>query len=507
MMDPQSSKTTRTEPEMVQVSKSFGRPPLGLTWRSSYWFTTFTVGLGIATDLLVYTIIIPVMPFQLQKLGYSAVSALTGWLLFAYSAGLVLSTIPIAMFSERYSTRRVPLILGLVILLGSQVMLMEAPIYAVMCIARVLQGIGSSMVWVVGLALLCDVTPEHLVGRQLGIAMGGLSAGTLIGPPVGGALYSRFGFRGPIIFGLAATVLDLIARLLIVERKDARKWRVDPKATDDGNIEEKSDNEELGAQPSIAVERPHETSNKENVDKQLGGQSESPPVADESSQQKPEPLTFLTVIIKLSKSSRASAAIIITFVYGVVYTSQEPSLPLHLQSVWGLNSGKVGLVFLASVVPTLFSSPLSGWFADKKGSEVVAFVCLILSLPWWVVVIIQGPLALFIVAFAVEIFFTSGLISPLTAELASVSQSIEGVGYAHVYGAFNIAYGVGSAVGPIAGGQIYDHVKHGWTALCLLAVGLIALSLVLAFFYTGADPLSRRLRRALARGSRSQNPA
>lgn len=33
-------------------------------------------------------------------------------------------------------------------------MLMEAPTYAVMCIARVLQGISSAMVWTIGLALM-----------------------------------------------------------------------------------------------------------------------------------------------------------------------------------------------------------------------------------------------------------------------------------------------------------------------------------------------------------------
>jgi DHA1 family solute carrier family 18 vesicular amine transporter 1/2 len=58
------------------------------------------------------------------------------------------------MFSERYQTRRMPLIIGLVVLLGAQVMLMEAPNYWVMCFSRVLQGISSSMVWAVGLALL-----------------------------------------------------------------------------------------------------------------------------------------------------------------------------------------------------------------------------------------------------------------------------------------------------------------------------------------------------------------
>lgn len=58
------------------------------------------------------------------------------------------------MHSERYSMRRMPLILGLLALIASQVMFMLAPNYAVMAVARVLQGISSSMVWIVGLALL-----------------------------------------------------------------------------------------------------------------------------------------------------------------------------------------------------------------------------------------------------------------------------------------------------------------------------------------------------------------
>lgn len=39
---------------------------------------------GITTDLLIYSIIIPVVPFQLERLKYHSVSALTGWLLCAY---------------------------------------------------------------------------------------------------------------------------------------------------------------------------------------------------------------------------------------------------------------------------------------------------------------------------------------------------------------------------------------------------------------------------------------
>ncbi|TFK40896.1 major facilitator superfamily domain-containing protein [Crucibulum laeve] len=464
--------TSTPQPPAIAVVSN--HPPRGLKWRSSYWFTTFVVGLGIATDLLVYSIIIPVMPFHLESLGYRGISSLTGWLLFAYSAGLVLSTIPIAMLSERYHARRLPLIIGLLVLIGSQVMLMEAPSYAVMCIARVLQGIGSSMVWVVGLALLCDSTPEIFIGRQLGIAMSGLSIGVMVGPPVGGALYERFGYRGPIVFGLIVTVLDLLGRLFIVERKDAILWGVDPAAS--------------------VVSMP------EDVASTSGAQQKAPESKHQDGPQHPpnsRPLSLINVVVRLCKSPRAVVAFVITLTYGLVYSSQEPSIPLHLQRVWGFDSRRVGLVFIAAVVPTLFSSPLAGYYSDKLGTGWTVFLCLSLSLPWWVVVIIQGRVELFIVAFAIENFFTSGTISPLTAELAAVSREIEGVGYAHVYGAFNIAYGIGTSVGPIVGGQMYDHLKHGWSALCLLATGILGVCLIPTFFFVGDESLFTKLKTRL----------
>ena len=39
---------------------------------------------GTTTDILVYSMIVPIVPFRLQHLGYDGVSGLVGWLLFAY---------------------------------------------------------------------------------------------------------------------------------------------------------------------------------------------------------------------------------------------------------------------------------------------------------------------------------------------------------------------------------------------------------------------------------------
>jgi MFS family permease len=188
------------------------------------------------------------------------------------------------MLSERYEARQSPLVLGVIILVGSQIMLMEAPVYWLMILARVLQGVGSTMVWVVGLALMYafslterKLTTYFLLAQdvmqllmnssqvssrsayhsaklmKLMLSQGNsvlpcqvsrsgqwwpilsidivtihLGCRVLIGPPVGGALYQRFGFRGPFVFGMIMAVMDLIARIVVIERKEALKWGVDP---------------------------------------------------------------------------------------------------------------------------------------------------------------------------------------------------------------------------------------------------------------------------------------
>lgn len=167
-------------------------------------------------------------------------------------------------------------------------------------------------------------------------------------------------------------MVDLVGRLLIIERKDAMKWGYDPaNAIINSSVE--------GANPVVAEvitpETPSVTVGKPDL-------PISPP-SNSPSDPKPAPLSLLAVVVKLVHSPRALMAIILSIVFGAVWTAQETGLPLHLQAVWGLKSGTVGLVLLAGVGPTLLSSPLAGWYADVKGTEWVSLVTLIGSLPWW----------------------------------------------------------------------------------------------------------------------------
>ncbi|KAL5534540.1 hypothetical protein ACEPAG_1003 [Sanghuangporus baumii] len=458
--------------------------PWGLKWRSSVWFIT----LSLLTDLMVYSVIIPVVPFQLEKLGYGSPSALTGWLLFAYSIALVIVSPICSWFSEKYQMRRSPMLWGLLSLTGSLVMFMEAPNYPVMIIARILQGISSCVVWVIGLALLADTVPEDKIGLQLGLAMTGLTVGMLAAPPVGGALYDRFGFRSPFIFGIIVTGFDFLGRLLVVERKEALRWGYDPAIPLETIRTEAARPDDAYPQVSEASV-PRETTHENNEQKGHDAiQAPGPSV--------PYRLPEYQVWKFMFTSRRTIVALSSILIYGIVYAGLEPTLALRLQDLYNFNSTRVGLVILASAIAAIFASPISGWISDRSGVEWITVVCLALAVPWYALMVVRGHLAFFIACFALANFMMSAVVPPLTSELSSIVRNKNGVGFGHIYGFFNVTYGAGSAVGPIAAGQIYSHVKGGWAVMLIYGSVLFALCSLTNFFYGGERPLVSRIRRS-----------
>lgn len=65
-----------------------------------------------------------------------------------------IATPVIAMVSERLRSRRGTMIAGQLSLLASQLLLMMAPTFWVMCIGRFLEGVSSAVIMTAGLALM-----------------------------------------------------------------------------------------------------------------------------------------------------------------------------------------------------------------------------------------------------------------------------------------------------------------------------------------------------------------
>ncbi|KAI9231643.1 MAG: major facilitator superfamily domain-containing protein, partial [Podila humilis] len=93
-------------------------------FRSSNFFLSFTIGLAVFVDLLCYGIIMPLTPFIVEKLGLK--STANGALIACYAVGLLVASPIAGIISDKLANRRIPMIIGLVALLLSMVLFMEA---------------------------------------------------------------------------------------------------------------------------------------------------------------------------------------------------------------------------------------------------------------------------------------------------------------------------------------------------------------------------------------------
>lgn len=157
---------TGSEKGRDDKASTLGKPPIFLRVRSSTWWIALCVGFGgkslslllldvqrekkltffsrksarsVLVDLASYSIIVPVIPFRLEALGYSDIGSKTGWLVASYAGGLIVSSPPVAFIGAKYKNRQIPLIVGLVFMIGAIIMFMEANSYALMVVARILQ--------------------------------------------------------------------------------------------------------------------------------------------------------------------------------------------------------------------------------------------------------------------------------------------------------------------------------------------------------------------------------
>ncbi len=145
--------------------------PIGLKWRSSTLFIVSTVGIGLFTDLFLYGLVVPILPFILQdrvNLPHDKIQSHVSGLLAAYAGASVLFSLPAGILADRLPTRQLPFLVGLTALLLATLLLFLGQNVAVLTVARVLQGISAAVVWTIGLALVLDtVGPENL-GKTIG---------------------------------------------------------------------------------------------------------------------------------------------------------------------------------------------------------------------------------------------------------------------------------------------------------------------------------------------------
>jgi MFS family permease len=145
--------------------------PLGLRWRSHAVFILSTVAIGQFTDLFLYGMMIPVLPFLLHDrldLPRQAIQSNVSQLLAAFSAASLVFSVPAGWLADWTTSRQTPYLLGLLFLMAATISLTFAESFLVLFLSRVLQGLSAAVVYATGLAMVIDTVGPNSLGRTLG---------------------------------------------------------------------------------------------------------------------------------------------------------------------------------------------------------------------------------------------------------------------------------------------------------------------------------------------------
>ncbi|KAL2856428.1 MFS general substrate transporter [Aspergillus pseudoustus] len=453
--------------------------PFLVEWRASKGFIIFVVCFAVFTDILLYGIIVPVTPTALSEragVGEGDEQKWTSILLGLYGGALLAFSPPAGYIADRIESRRWPLIAGLVALGASTALLCVGTHIGLWIAGRLCQGASAAVVWTVGCALLVDTVDKDGLGQALGYIGMGMTFGAMGGPLIGGALYEHGGYYSVYALAFALIALDIVFRIVMIERKHAVRWLgVDGQ----GQTEEGEKRVASGDAASPQVETP---------DTDIEGQKDSPgpsklpvagPSTSDSGAREPTPQPVGTkrkgALYTLLASSRILLCLWAYFILSLLLTSFDSVLPLFVEETFHWHQTAQGLVFIPLTIPHIID-PIIGFINDRYPSSrrYIASGAFFAAVPVLTllrfvkddstqnIVLLCALLALLGLCLASMLAILLVEVSYVVREKEEKTPEVWGKGgaMALAYGVLNSAFAGGSLAGPFLAGFIRE--SQGW---------------------------------------------
>ena len=151
----------------------------------------------------------PLIPTYVET--FDLTDAAGGIVLSLASVGILVTSLPAGYITKHLPARRLTIAAMAVIAL-SDLMMIVAPSYPLIVLARLVFGVGFGTLWVSMAAWLDDAAGDDSP-RVLATTTAVVGVGALLGPAYTGAVAERFGLNAPFI-GLAVVTLALLVLLL-----------------------------------------------------------------------------------------------------------------------------------------------------------------------------------------------------------------------------------------------------------------------------------------------------
>ncbi|KAG0647580.1 putative MFS-type transporter [Hyphodiscus hymeniophilus] len=464
------------------TNTDYTKPPRGLRWRSNTIFILSTVAVGLFTDLFLYGLIVPILPFVLSdriSIPHSEIQSYTSLLLACYAGASVVFSLPAGYIADKLPARQLPFLIGLVALTLATVLLFVGKSITVLVVARILQGTSAAVVWTIGMALVMDTVGSANLGVTIGSIFSIISVGELLAPVVGGVIYAKAGPNAVLGLGLGLLAIDFIMRLLVVEKKVAARYGlVDPSS--DNSSETAQDDEDADEESPLMGTKDDEEHWKIPKDQ-------------------PKWIKALPIVYCLS-DARLLCAQVVAFTQAALLGVFDATIPTEAQDLFGFDSLKAGVMFMPLVLPYLLLGPLAGKFVDRYGTKpacVVGFASQTIPL-----ILLRIPhagggaeIAKFSVCVGLAGVGLALISSPSIVEASYVIEKYHKANkgffgeegpYAQLYAINSVCFCFGLTVGPLVAGALRDSIGYG-NMNAVIAAWSFLIS-ILSFFYMGGQP-------------------
>ncbi|XP_048186630.1 chromaffin granule amine transporter [Perognathus longimembris pacificus] len=303
----------------------------------------------------------------------------------------------------------IPMFAGFVTMFLSTLMFAFSGTYALLFVARTLQGIGSSFSSVAGLGMLASVyTDDYERGRAMGIALGGLALGVLVGAPFGSVMYEFVGKSAPFLVLAFLALLDGMLQLCILQPS-----KVSP--------------ESVKGTPLLTL------------------------------------LKDPYILVAAGSICFANMGVAIL----------EPTLPIWMMQTMCSPEWQLGLAFLPASVSYLIGTNLFGVLANKMGRWLCSLLGMmvvgtsLLCVPMAHNIFgLIGPNAG--LGFAIGMVDSS--LMPIMGHLVDLRHTSV---YGSVYAIADVAFCVGFAIGPSTGGAIVRVIGFPWLMVVIGVINMV----------------------------------
>ncbi|KAF3912371.1 hypothetical protein AA313_de0207942 [Arthrobotrys entomopaga] len=446
---------------MAGTSSSENKP-WGYRWRSSTFFILGCITIALFAETFLYDFVVPILPYILEErngVDPDHIQKLTYQILTVYGAVLVFSGPFIGQWADKAKSRRSPLIISLAVsVIGTVILAASTHLFGVF-IGRVLQAIGGTGAWIVGMATIRDSIDAKDIGKAFGFALGCSNIGALAGPVISGLLLEYAGYWMTWASVLLVLALDIVMRCIMVEKK-----KVQPECIKETNG------------------RHHPAGGPREDSALLSDSSVESYDAAERTHDKTRPDLSTVEFYKLVLSQRGVIiGLSASLVYSSMIASYSTTIAPHVKFSFGWGSGPTGILLAAMQGPAIIMSPLCGWLRDVVGTRkpatagyaILAMLLFFLGsadqeqFPW--ASSRESMIATYVVA-VVSIGLATDLTSSVAIceitcaidELETKEPGILGNGgaYSRCYSLTNVSYSLGLTIGSFLSGYLTDQVSY-----------------------------------------------